>query len=60
MVAHEREEYLRTMGHLHLGFAPEAMVKMMKSAGFGSARADLLPTDSEARGPGLFVAVGRV
>jgi SAM-dependent methyltransferase len=60
MVAHKREEYLRTMGHRHLGFAPEEMVGMMKQAGFSSARADVLPTDSEARGPGLFVAVGRI
>jgi SAM-dependent methyltransferase len=60
MVEHDREEYRRTMGHIHLGFAPEGVAKMMRAAGFAAARADLLPADPEARGPGLFVAVGRV
>lgn len=60
MIEHDREEYRQMMGHAHLGFAPGQMESMMKEAGFATARAEVLPSDPAARGPGLFVAVGRI
>jgi ArsR family transcriptional regulator len=59
MVAHEREDYRRTMGHRHLGFSSEAIASMMQSAGLGEVRRIELPREGEARGPGLFVAWGK-
>ncbi len=60
MLAHEREEYRRAMGHVHLGFAPAAMAGLLREAGFADPRFVELPRVSEARGPGLFVATGRL
>ncbi|MEX2218645.1 MAG: metalloregulator ArsR/SmtB family transcription factor [Phycisphaerales bacterium] len=60
MVEHGREDYRSQMGHIHLGFAPGEMRRMMREAGFGEATAEPLPVDTEAKGPGLFVAVGRL
>jgi ubiquinone/menaquinone biosynthesis C-methylase UbiE/DNA-binding MarR family transcriptional regulator len=59
MIEHDREEYRQTMGHTHLGFPPARMERMMKDAGFDDARTHILPSDPQARGPGLFLAVGR-
>jgi ArsR family transcriptional regulator len=60
MLAHEREEYRQQMGHIHLGFAPGAVKAMMKEAGFGEVSVRGLPMESGAKGPGLFVATGRI
>lgn len=60
MLEHDREEYRRTMGHVHLGFAAAGMAGMMRDAGFAEARVEPLPTDTGARGPGLFVGTGWV
>lgn len=56
MVAHDREEYRETMGHHHLGFAPEDVARYAAEAGLRVASLRRLPVDPEARGPGLFVA----
>ena len=60
MVEHEREEFRRTMGHKRLGFTPEVMDEAMGRAGFRTRSYRRLPAEPEARGPGLFVAAGRV
>lgn len=60
MLAHDREEYRRTMGHRHLGFTPEQMTTLMNDAGLRRVRVHELPTSTDSRGPGLFVASGRI
>jgi ArsR family transcriptional regulator len=60
MVEHTREEFRTAMGHRHLGFSAEQMNRMMKGAGFADVRFQTLPADPDARGPGLFVATGRI
>jgi ArsR family transcriptional regulator len=60
MLAHDREEYRRTMGHRHLGFAPDQITTLMNEAGLRGVRVHELPTSTESRGPGLFVASGRI
>lgn len=59
MTAHHHEEYRRTMGHKHLGFTPGTLESLLADAGFADIRTGPLPTDPEARGPGLIVASGR-
>lgn len=60
MVRHDREIYKRSMGHVHLGFSREGMLGMLREAGFADGTYRELPGEAEAKGPGLFVAVGRV
>lgn len=60
MIAHDREEYKRTMGHKHLGFSRKDMSGLLSQAGFVDIRYSPLPVEAEAKGPGLFVATGRV
>lgn len=58
MVRHDRAEYRRMMGHEHLGFAKDEIEPMMKDAGFDRVEYRELPAEPDAKGPGLFVAVG--
>jgi ArsR family transcriptional regulator len=58
MVAHDREDYRRTMGHRHLGFEPAAVATWLAAAGLHDVRVVTLPAVPHATGPGLFVAVG--
>ncbi|MBX3367829.1 MAG: methyltransferase domain-containing protein [Phycisphaeraceae bacterium] len=60
MLDHDRTEYRHTMAHKHLGFAPKAMHKLCKDAGFASTVVRPLASEPDAKGPGLFVAVARV
>ncbi len=60
MYAHEREEYRSTMGHEHLGFEERTLARAFETAGFETPSIAVVPTSSEARGPGLFVAIGHV
>lgn len=60
MVAHDREEFRRRMGHKHLGFTPRTMEGMLRRAGLRDVRWRALPCDPEATGPGLFVSAARV
>lgn len=57
MFAHGRGEYRNTMGHKHLGFAPEQIEAFCREAGFDQVRIIPLPSNPEAKGPGLFAAV---
>lgn len=58
MVAHDRDEYRRLMGHKHLGFSPERITGELSRAGLRPAYREL-PRRTDAKGPGLFVASGR-
>lgn len=60
MLSHDREEYRRTMGHRHLGFSREKIAELMEEAGLRGVRVHELPTSTDSRGPGLFVASGRI
>lgn len=59
MAAHGREEYRQQMGHVWLGFGDDQIRKFLAQAGFARVRVSPLPEDPVAKGPGLFVAVGR-
>lgn len=58
MVRHDRSEYRRMMGHEHLGFGRDEILPMMKDAGFDRVEYRELPAEPDAKGPGLFAAVG--
>lgn len=60
MLAHDREDYKRTMGHKHLGFSRETIEGVCLRAGFKSVYFSELPSEPDAKGPGLFVATARV
>ena len=60
MFAHGRDEYRSSMGHEHLGFDEAGLGEVFSEAGFGGPTIAGLPTSSDARGPGLFVAIGSV
>lgn len=60
MVAHNRDEYRHTMGHRHQGFTKKQMTGLLEKAGFGHTMYHELPAEPDARGPGLFVANGRI
>jgi ubiquinone/menaquinone biosynthesis C-methylase UbiE len=59
MAPHEREEYRQRMGHVWLGFAPEQLGGWLAEAGLREHRHVLLPSDPEAKGPGMFAASAR-
>ena len=57
MLEHDRQVYRSTMGHRHLGFSETRMRKMLADAGFDDIRFNPLPSDPDAKGPGLFVCI---
>jgi ubiquinone/menaquinone biosynthesis C-methylase UbiE/DNA-binding transcriptional ArsR family regulator len=59
MIEHNRSDYQHTMGHRWLGFSHERIVALMREAGLTDARFLVLPSDPDARGPGLFSCTGR-
>ena len=59
MVPHEREEYRAQMGHVWLGFAEDTMLRHFDQAGFVAPRYLPQPSDTQAKGPRLFVATAR-
>ena len=56
MQAHQREEYRREMGHVWLGFSPQALCALLRSTGFERPCYQPLSIDLTAKGPSLFVA----
>jgi ubiquinone/menaquinone biosynthesis C-methylase UbiE/DNA-binding transcriptional ArsR family regulator len=56
MLPHDREEYKQQMGHVWLGFGDDQVRRLFATAAFTSPRIIGLPTDSDAKGPALFVA----
>ncbi|MGI9013791.1 MAG: hypothetical protein ACR2GY_06015, partial [Phycisphaerales bacterium] len=57
MVAHDRHAYRNSMGHVHLGFSKESMHALAADAQLCVRSWRRLRLATEARGPGLFVAV---
>ncbi len=56
LIAHNRESYLHTMGHKHLGFDEKQVRAWAKAAGMGVVRYRKLRPSVNSKGPGLFVA----
>lgn len=54
MRPHTHERYRETMGHVWLGFAPEALGTWLREAGFEGMHYVPLPVDPAATGPALF------
>jgi ArsR family transcriptional regulator len=59
MTSHQREEYRRTMGHVHLGFDEKDVRRWGRAAGMRDVRYLRLRPHPEGRGPGLFLATMR-
>jgi ubiquinone/menaquinone biosynthesis C-methylase UbiE len=60
MLPHDRDNYRQQMGHVWLGFGDEQVRRMLSEAGFADIRVVALPPDARAKGPGLFVATGKL
>jgi ubiquinone/menaquinone biosynthesis C-methylase UbiE/DNA-binding transcriptional ArsR family regulator len=58
MLPHDREIYRQQMGHVWLGFSPDALQRLLETAGFDRIRIAPMPVDPDAKGPALFVASG--
>lgn len=54
MVPHSRDSFRHSMGHRWQGFDVPSMIRMAGEAGLCDPRLLVLPSQSEARGPGLF------
>jgi len=59
MLPHEREDYRQTMGHVWMGISEKQMNQWLQEAGFKTVRWQMLPPESKAKGPSLFVATAR-
>ncbi|MFT4626217.1 MAG: SAM-dependent methyltransferase [Myxococcota bacterium] len=57
MVAHERTQYHRTMGHRHLGFDRDALTALAEAHGWRILHWRVLPVEEGVQGPALFLAV---
>ncbi len=57
MMAHDRTDFQRTMGHAHQGFSEDALHALARSSHLQLHRFSPLTPDPDARGPGLFVGV---
>jgi hypothetical protein len=57
MVAHDRDEYRRTMGHAHLGFEEREIRRWGLAAGLALRSWRVLAPEAAASGPPLFLAV---
>lgn len=56
MLPHDREEYRQQMGHVWLGFGEEQVRALLTEAGFEDVRIVMMGTNTDAKGPALFVA----
>lgn len=56
MLAHDREDLRRQLGHVWLGFPEEQIAAWLREAGFDAPRLRRLPPDPRAKGPVLFAA----
>lgn len=59
MLPHDREDYRQTMGHVWMGISEKQMNQWLQEAGFKAIRWQMLPPESKAKGPSLFVATAR-
>jgi ubiquinone/menaquinone biosynthesis C-methylase UbiE len=56
MIAHDRQEYRHTMGHVHLGFSEARIRELARGAKFAKVHWRAIAPSVEAQGPPLFVA----
>jgi SAM-dependent methyltransferase len=59
MLPHDREEYQQQMGHVWLGFSEKTIRKHFDAAGFEKPSFTPLPTETDVKGPSLFVATAK-
>lgn len=59
MNPHDRQEYLRDLGHVWLGLDRRQLERWLEAAGFEAFRSTPLPPDPEAAGPTLFAGTAR-
>lgn len=60
MIRHDRAVYRHSMGHRWLGFSEQQIASFLLSAGFDKPRYVPLPSDPNAKGPGLFACTAYV
>ncbi len=58
LLPHDREDFRRQLGQRHAGFAPEQLKTWLAESNFDEQSFRPLPTESEAKGPALFLAFG--
>ena len=56
MVAHDRDDFRRSMGHAHAGFSEDQLQALAEAGDMRLRRTTILTPDPSAQGPGLFVA----
>ena len=56
MLSHDRTQYRHTMGHQHLGFSQQDLIRYTQEYGFKMDSYHILPPDPEATGPLLFIS----
>jgi len=56
LLCHDREEFRRQMGQQSLGFAPEALSRLVAQAGLQAVSCRTLSPEPEAKGPALLLA----
>lgn len=56
MLPHDRDEYRQQMGHVWLGFEKAHLTGLLTEAGFDAVRIVPMPSNTDAKGPALFVA----
>jgi ubiquinone/menaquinone biosynthesis C-methylase UbiE/DNA-binding transcriptional ArsR family regulator len=59
LLPHDRDDFRRQTGQQSLGLAPTFVERAMADAGLGGGVAKPLPPEPQAKGPALFLAVGR-
>lgn len=60
LLPHDRDDFRRQMGQLHLGFSQEQMTAALTTAGFATVNARPIATERDAKGPALLLARGSV
>ena len=56
LLRHDRDDFRREMGQLHLGFERREMEELMAAAGLDAVACRPLPPAPEAKGPALLLA----
>ena len=59
MVAHDRDTFRQTMGHEHLGFDEDQIRSWMEGSAFDALTYHRARPETDAKGPGLFIAALR-
>jgi ubiquinone/menaquinone biosynthesis C-methylase UbiE len=57
LLAHERDNFRRQYGQLHLGFDSRDMANLLMESGFEKPTVRPIPSDPNTKGPALFLAV---